>query len=77
MADGPQVNIQHIEQQGRFQLEVDGHRAYLYYQLPQVDLMDIQSVFVPKELRSRSIGRALAEHAIEYATARQMRIHQT
>ena len=73
-ADRFLVEILHIEDQGRFQVEVDAQRAYLYYRLPEADLMDIQSVFVPVDLRGRSIGRALAEHAIEYATTQQMRI---
>ena len=71
------MEIQHVENHGRFQVEVDGHKAYLYYQLPQVDVMDIQSVFVPRVMRGRSIGKALAEHAIDYARTHKMRIQPT
>lgn len=71
------MKIRHVEEHGRFQVTVDGHGSYLYYQLPQADLMDIQSVFVPRVLRGRSIGKALAEHAIDYARAHDMQVQPT
>ena len=51
---------------GRFEIERDGHLAYLEYSLAGKVLQLIHSE-VPAELRGRGVGSELAQSALEWA----------
>ena len=59
-------NIIHQEDQNRFVLQIDGHTAYLSYQL-MGDVIDYNHTIVPKELGGRGIGTELVKYALAYA----------
>jgi uncharacterized protein len=58
---------------GRFEIEQDGHVAYLEYTIAG-DVLGLVHTEVPKELRGRGLASELAKSALEYARENQMRV---
>jgi uncharacterized protein len=58
---------------GRFEIEQDGHVAYLEYTIAG-DVLGLVHTEVPKELRGRGFASELAKSALEYARVNQMRV---
>jgi uncharacterized protein len=58
---------------GRFEIEQDGHVAYLEYTIAS-DVLGLVHTEVPKELRGRGLASELAKSALEYARVNQMRV---
>ncbi|PVZ13840.1 MULTISPECIES: GNAT family N-acetyltransferase [unclassified Pseudomonas] len=59
--------IHHDQAGHQFEVNVDGHRAYLTYMDLGQHTLDIYRTFVPSALRGRGIAAALAETALAYA----------
>lgn len=51
----------------RFEITVDGQRAYLAYMDLGKQTLDMYRTFVPDTLRGRGIAATLARHALDYA----------
>nr|GEX82438.1 hypothetical protein [Tanacetum cinerariifolium] len=61
------LSIHHDETGHQFEVNIDGHRAYLTYMDLGKQTLDIYRTFVPNELRGRGIAAALTEVALNYA----------
>ena len=59
-------NIKHYEELCRFEVQADGHTAYLTYMI-RGRIMDIIHTYVPRPIRDRGIAAALVEAAYSYA----------
>lgn len=60
-------SIHHDQAGHQFEVNVDGHRAYLSYMDLGQKTLDIYRTFVPTALRGRGIAAALTEQALNYA----------
>lgn len=58
---------------GRFEIEREGHIAYLEYQLGG-HVLQLLHTEVPQELRKRGIASQLAESALEWARQNQKKV---
>lgn len=58
--------ISHNQQAQRFELQQDGHTAYLSYQ-DAGDKLIYDHTIVPDALGGQGIGKALTQHALDYA----------
>jgi predicted GNAT family acetyltransferase len=61
------LSIHHDETGHQFEVNIDGHRAYLTYMDLGKQTLDIYRTFVPNELRGQGIAAALTEVALNYA----------
>lgn len=59
--------IKHDSRGHRFEMVVEGDRAYLAYMDLGQQTLDIYRTFVPNALRGRGIAAQLTEHALQYA----------
>jgi predicted GNAT family acetyltransferase len=59
--------------QKRFELEADGHTAYLYYRL-EPGVITLVHTEVPPELGGRGVGSALVRGALEAIRARGLKV---
>ena len=57
----------------RFELEVDGHTAYLYYR-PEPGVITLVHTEVPPALGGRGIGSTLVRGALEAIRARGLKV---
>ena len=60
------TKVKHYEDLRRFEVQVEGHTAYLTYIL-RGRIMDIVHTYVPRPIRDRGIAAALVEAAYNYA----------
>ncbi|MDO4897588.1 MAG: GNAT family N-acetyltransferase [Moraxella sp.] len=51
----------------RFETVIDGHTAFLSYQILHDNTLNYNHTIVPKELGGRGLGTALVKYALEYA----------
>jgi predicted GNAT family acetyltransferase len=58
---------------GRFELERDGHIAYLEYTLGG-GVLELSHTEVPKELRGQHVASLLAHSAFEFAREHQLKV---
>src|SRR5471032_2819839 len=61
------LSIHHDQSGHQFEINIDGHRAYLTYMDLGKQTLDIYRTFVPNALRGRGIAAALTEQALDYA----------
>ena len=59
--------------QHRFELEVDGHTASLYYRL-EPGVITFTHTEVPQELSGRGIGSRLARGALDWTRAQGLKV---
>ena len=57
----------------RFELETDGHTAYLYYRL-EPGVITLVHTEVPQELGGRGVGSTLVRGALEAIRAKRLRV---
>jgi predicted GNAT family acetyltransferase len=57
----------------RFELETDGHTAYLYYRL-EPGVITLVHTEVPQELGGRGVGSTLVRGALEAIRAKGLRV---
>ena len=60
------TKVKHYEDLRRFEVQSEGHTAYLTYIL-RGRIMDIVHTYVPRPIRDRGIAAALVEAAYNYA----------
>ena len=58
---------------GRFELERDGHVAYLKYSLGG-GILELVHTEIPKELRGQGLAATLAKSALDYARENNLRV---
>lgn len=61
------IEVRHDTDSHRFEVVLDGGKAYLAYMDLGKQTLDFYRTFVPDELRGRGIAAALAEEALSYA----------
>ncbi|MCD5997155.1 N-acetyltransferase [Pseudomonas sp. CDFA 602] len=61
------LSIHHDQTGHQFEINIDGHRAYLTYMDLGKQTLDFYRTFVPDALRGRGIAAALTEQALNYA----------
>jgi predicted GNAT family acetyltransferase len=61
------VDVRHDEQNHRFVAEVEGKESALTYRRLNASTLDLQSTFVPVELRERGVGKELVRYALDWA----------
>lgn len=59
------ARVKHYEDLRRFEVQVEGHTAYLTY-IIRGRIMDIIHTYVPRPIRDRGIAAALVEAAYNY-----------
>ena len=60
------TRVKHYEDLRRFEVQVNGHTAYLTYSI-RGRIMDVLHTYVPRPIRDRGIASALVEAAYRYA----------
>lgn len=60
------TRVKHHEDLKRFEVQSEGHTAYLTY-IIRGKIMDIIHTYVPRPIRDRGIASALVEAAYRYA----------
>lgn len=61
------LSIKHDVIKHQFEVELEGHRAYLAYMDLGKQTLDFYRTFVPSDLRGKGIAARLTEHALAYA----------
>lgn len=67
------LQIEHLPEQGRFQVVVDGHVCITDYRLAG-GVMTIAHTEVPPAVGGRGIAAALMQAALAYATAQGLKV---
>ena len=70
------TKVKHYEDLRRFEVQSEGHTAYLTYIL-RGRIMDIVHTHVPRPIRDRGIAAALVEAAYNYAREENLTCHAT
>lgn len=60
------MEIKHIPEEGVFETEVDGYKAYVKYQITEEGL-DVRHTRVPEQINGRGIAAALVKAAYDFA----------
>ncbi len=68
------IEIVHDKVNRKFYAVVDGREAYLYYEMPGTDRMNMLSTYVPRELRGRGIAGKIVEEALKYAEKNSFKV---
>ncbi len=63
----------HLVTSGRFELEQDGHIAYLQYSLGD-GVLELIHTEVPTQLRGSGIGSELVKGALDYARENHLKV---
>jgi len=66
--------IRHDPEQGLFVAEVGEAAATLAYRRTDEHTVDLQSTFVPHELRNQYVGTQLVRHALTWARSSGLRV---
>ncbi len=69
-----EMKVQHDAEEGRFFLDMDDERAYLYYTEPEPGVVDMKTTFVPTGLRGRGIGHVLGCTALRWANSEGLKV---
>ena len=65
--------IKHEKKTQRFELSIDGHTAYLSYEL-NGGVIDYNHTIVPSALGGRGIGTELVKYALAYARVNHLSV---
>ena len=68
--------IIHDVARSRFEVEIDGHTAYVRY-LAFEGGLDVLTTQVPPELEGQGVASALTRHVLEYVRERRLRVIPT
>lgn len=71
------MSIEHNTEEGLFETEVDGFKAYLAYRPVDDRWLDYYSTYVPANLRGRGIAGRIVKVALEFASQEGYRIRPT
>lgn len=61
------MHITHNPTTQRFETVIDGHTAFLSYQILDDNTLNYNHTIVPSELGGRGVGTALVKFALDYA----------
>jgi predicted GNAT family acetyltransferase len=67
-------DIRNNEQQSQFETTVDGHVAYVAYDLEDPDRIVFTHTIVPDELSGRGIAGEVVKHALDEARAKNLKV---
>ena len=70
------LEVKHDKDSERFVAEVEGHEAYLSYNIFN-DKINLSSTFTPPELRGKGIARIVVEYALKYAKENNLKVIPT
>lgn len=71
------MDVLHDETNHQFYLMLDGHRAYVEYEIIDDCIFDLQHTIVPKPIGGRGLAALLVENACNYARNRKLKIRAT
>ena len=71
------MQVEHVEDENRFVVRMDGEEAELTYLPAGPKLVDIQHAYVPEDERGHGVAEALAAAAFEFARERGYRVAPT
>jgi uncharacterized protein len=67
------IEVKHDKENERFVAEVDGHKAYLSYNIFD-NKIDFSSTFSPPELRGKGVAKIVVEYAFNYAKENNLKV---
>lgn len=71
-----EYDVIHCPDRQRFEIVINGHTAFLEYELEN-GALDVVHTVVPKVLEGQGIASALMKQALRYAGERQLRVIPT
>jgi len=71
-----EIEVRHDKKNERFVAEVEGHEAYLSYNIFD-DKIDFSSTFSPPELRGKGVAKIIVEYAFNYAKENNLKVIPT
>ena len=70
------LEVKHDKGSERFVAEVEGHEAYLSYNVYD-DIIDLSYAYTPPELRGKGIAKIVVEYALKYAEENYLKVIPT
>ena len=70
------IEVKQDKENERFVAEVEGHKAYLSYNVFD-DKIDLSYAYTPPELRGRGIAKIVVEYAFNYAKENNLKVIPT
>jgi len=70
------IEVKHDKENKCFVAEIDGHKAYLSYNVFD-DIIDLSYAFTPPELRGKGIAKIVVEYAFNYAKEKDLKVIPT
>ncbi len=67
------IEVKNDKENERFVAEVEGHKAYLSYNIIN-DKINFSSTFTPPELRGKGIAKIIVEYAFNYAKENNLKV---
>ena len=67
------IEVKHDKEYERFVAEVEGHKAYLSYNIFD-DKINFSSTFTPPELRGKGIAKIIVKYAFNYAKENNLKV---
>lgn len=61
------AEVQHLPEDNRFVLNLDGQEAQLKYRFPDDQRIDFTSTYVPPEFRGKGYARQLVDEGLSWA----------
>lgn len=68
-----EYHVLHFPERSRFEIDLNGHTAYLEYELKE-DGIDIVHTVVPQFLEGRGVASALMKEVLCYAHEKQLQV---
>ncbi|MFB3056602.1 MAG: GNAT family N-acetyltransferase [Ignavibacteriaceae bacterium] len=70
------IEVKHDKENNRFVADVEGHKAYLSYNIIN-DKIDFSSTYTPPEYRGKGIAKIVVEYAFNYAKENKFKVIPT
>jgi predicted GNAT family acetyltransferase len=70
------IEVKHEKENERFVAEIEGHKAYLSYNVFD-DKIDLSYAYTPPELRGKGIAKIVVEYACNYAKENNLKVIPT
>ena len=67
-------DIRNNENESRFETTVDGHTAFVEYEMEEPGMIVYTHTLVPDELSGRGIAGELAKHVLDHARAQNLKV---